>query len=275
MTVFGLDGIPPYTSHGHASGSTIPAGTPVPTNIARCGGPRLCKQCKRESGLEHEHSAADCAERDEKATPDLRCYVCNPGHDPAPCDRAPGGYQCTRGWHPAGTPCEPIRVLRDLNLFSISLVSHPPVNGCVELSEDQPYCPRCGAGYVMIGNLTSVAAAPEIRVGVDPTAEPVPVADGPTKDAHSRACGITEHKHGTACARDCPTCLGVNPDSLPPDDDLALDVPMILLQSLDSWLSALKHGRVLPRAFATMSADDRMELDTLLRRIGAWTRARG
>lgn len=25
---------------------------------------------------------------------------------------------------------------------------------------------------------------------------------------HSRACGIRQHPHGTACAKDCPTCRG-------------------------------------------------------------------
>ena len=33
-------------------------------------------------------------------------------------------------------------------------------------------------------------------------------ADGDDDGPHSRACGITPHKHGRACSMDCPTCFG-------------------------------------------------------------------
>lgn len=35
----------------------------------------------------------------------------------------------------------------------------------------------------------------------------LPAGEGP----HSRACGIREHSHGTACHPNCPTCHGRTP----------------------------------------------------------------
>ena len=40
-----------------------------------------------------------------------------------------------------------------------------------------------------------------------PYVVPADVVDfRPPVGAHSRACGIRKHDHGSACSRDCPTC---------------------------------------------------------------------
>jgi hypothetical protein len=46
-----------------------------------------------------------------------------------------------------------------------------------------------------------VVATLPVTLDVDPDPEP-------GKPPHSRACGMQEHPHGTACAMDCPTCHG-------------------------------------------------------------------
>lgn len=37
-----------YTAHGHHIPGSAPLSGPNPTNIARCGGPKMCPKCKKD-----------------------------------------------------------------------------------------------------------------------------------------------------------------------------------------------------------------------------------
>jgi hypothetical protein len=88
---------------------------------------------------------------------------------------------------------------------------------------DAGKCPAClqkfeATGIYGVGQITEVNApgamgpvAPVTLLGVSVKAHnctPAPIRSESTVGAHSRACGIRQHEHGTGCARDCPTCHG-------------------------------------------------------------------
>lgn len=75
-----------------------------------------------------------------------------------------------------------------------------------------------------------------------------------------------------ACTHDyapCPLCPPCAHEEPPADGTW---VPLADVHRLDSWLSALRHGRVIPGAYRNMSEEDQFELDALYRLVRSWTK---